>query len=325
MRASRSTTYPQAWQAALGAGLLAALLPALASACSSGMCLLNSDWESQGLFAKPGLRLDFRYDYLDQNQLRQGTGNAGSFTFPGEREIEHDTTTHHYTLGLDYSPNRVWGINVQLPYLDRAHDTVAAQDSELSASHTRTLGDARILGRYQGFSPEMDSGAVFGVKLPSGPYRANFNSGPQAGNALDRSLQPGTGSTDLIVGVYHFGNLNHDWGWFGQALYQQAVNTQEDYRPGKSLNLNLGTRYYLSQSVSPQLQLNGQLRDRDRGANGDPDNTGGKLIYLSPGITVNVDRNWKVYSFLQVPLYQQVNGLQLAARWNFSVGMNWGF
>jgi len=49
---------------------------------------------------------------------------------------------------------------------------------------------------------------------------------------------------------------------------------------------------------------------------------GGRLIYLSPGITVAVQSSWKIYSFIQVPLYQQVNELQLTPKWNFSIGIN---
>jgi len=48
----------------LAAAIAAA--PAAASACSACGCMLTSDFSSEGLFAQPGLRLDLRYDHIDQ-------------------------------------------------------------------------------------------------------------------------------------------------------------------------------------------------------------------------------------------------------------------
>jgi len=302
--------------------LLGSLLPSIAAACSSCGCTLSSDWETQGISTIPGLRLDLRYDHIDQNQLRQGTGTAGSFTFPNNGEIELGTLNRYYTISLDYSPSLAWGLNVVVPYIDRPHETITPDNTAISSSHTRSLGDVRVIGRYQGLFPGMDTGIMFGLKLPSGSINDNFNSGPDAGDQLDRSLQSGTGSTDLILGVYRFGEFNLNWGWFSQALFQQALNTKEKYRLGKSLNVNFGVRYNLSRMVIPLLQINAQVRGRDSGAEDFSEDTGGKLIYLSPGVTINMAGSWKLYSFVQVPLYQQVNELQLAPKWNFSIGVN---
>ncbi|OIQ70634.1 hypothetical protein GALL_477490 [mine drainage metagenome] len=74
----------------------------------------------------------------------------------------------------------------------------------------------------------------------------------------------------------------------------------------------------------PQLQINAQTRSSDSGINADPANTGGRLVYLSPGVTVAISDNVKIYSFIQLPVYQYVEGLQLAPRWNASFGINFG-
>ena len=44
-----------------------------AHACSACGCTLNSDWASQGLAASGGWRMDLRYDFFEQDQLRSGT------------------------------------------------------------------------------------------------------------------------------------------------------------------------------------------------------------------------------------------------------------
>lgn len=310
------------------AALMLLSLPISGWACSSCGCTLSSDWENQGLSSTPGLRVDLRYDYINQNQLRHGSGTASSADVAnaltngtvGETEVK--TRNHYYTLGLDYSPNRDWGINVQIPYIDRDHATLGAGDTENTNSHTRSLGDIKLIGRYQGFFEARDTGVLLGVKLPTGKHDANFASGPGVGQQLDRSLQPGSGSTDIILGVYHTRALGKNWDGFAQAIFQVAVRTKDDYRPGNSLNLNAGVRYVDWGSVVPQLQLNARAVRRDSGLNSDPDNTGGRLVYLSPGVTMTVSKSAKVYGFIQLPLYQYVEGLQLSPRWNASVGLN---
>ena len=51
-----------------------------ALACASCGCTLSSDWESQGFTIQPGLKLDVRYDYLNQDQLRHDTGKISAAT-----------------------------------------------------------------------------------------------------------------------------------------------------------------------------------------------------------------------------------------------------
>lgn len=272
--------------------------------------------------------MDLRYDHINQNQLRHGSGTASNADIAtalangSVAETEQATANRYYTLGVDYSPNRIWGFNLQVPYIDRNHSTLGAGDSENTYSHTQSMGDIKFIARYQGFSQDGDIGIQLGLKLPTGKHDYNFSSGPQAGTSLDRSLQPGSGSTDLILGVYHYGTLNRNWDWFAQGIFQTAIKTLNGYRSGNALNLNTGVRYMAFDNIVPQLQINAQTRQRDTGASADPANTGGKLVYLSPGITVTLNKSTKIYSFIQVPVYQYVEGLQLAPRWNASVGLN---
>ena len=303
----------------------ATLFPAHAWACSSCGCTLSSDWGSQGFAAGAGFRLDLRADYFNQNQLRNGTGtvNTGAIAFPTDREIQETTINRNYTLTLDYSPNADWGVAVQIPYYNRYHTTIAEGDTDISTSHTESFGDMRVLGRYQGFAGDHSSGVQFGLKLATGSFKESFRDGPQAGSPLDRGLQPGTGTTDLLLGVYHFGALGRDWDYFAQALVQQPLDYREDFRPGAGLNMNVGTRYVANETVVPHVQLNLRAENRESGANADVDNSGATLVYLSPGITLNVSKSFQPYAFVQVPVYQRVNGYQLEPRYSASVGLHY--
>jgi hypothetical protein len=299
--------------------------PGIALACSSCGCTLNSDWASQGYAVSRGWRFDLRYDYFNQSDLRSGRDSVdvSSFEVPNEEELQRSTINRNVSLGFDYSPSRNWGINMQLPYYDRWHSTLAEDTTELSYSHSRGIGDARIVGRYQGFSPDAGMGILFGVKLPTGASGIKFNAGPEEGERLDAGLQPGTGTTDALLGVYQFGNLSPDWGYFAQAVLQHSLNSHHGFRPGTGLNLNAGVRYNAWKVVSPQLQFNVRSERRESGDNADVENSGATLAYLSPGVNFHFNARWDGYLYTQFPLYQRVNGLQLEPERFYSFGIQY--
>jgi len=308
-------------------GVISLLATSSSYACSACGCTLSSDWGSQGLVASNGWRFDMRFDYFDQNQLREGTGGVsrGGVAIPNDEEVQQSTINRNYTFALDYSPNKNWGVSVTLPWFDRSHATIAAGDEDISTSHDKGIGDLRVLVRYSGFVAQRNTGIEFGVKLPTGKFNSTFESGPQQGGIVDRGLQLGTGTTDLLFGIYHFDAWNADWGYFGQAIVQAPVDSRENFKPGLGLNINAGVRYTASETFVPQLQINARFEKREQGANADIDNSGATLIYLSPGVTWNFSRRFSAYAFLQAPLHQRVNGLQIEAKWLGSMGLHYIF
>ena len=104
---------------------------------------------------------------------------------------------------------------------------------------------------------------------------------------------------------------------------QQPLNSREDFKPSAGVNFNLGLRYMASPTFVPQLQINARIEKREVGANADVDNSGASLVYLSPGVTWNINRRFSAFAFVQVPLYQRVNGLQIEARQLGSIGLHY--
>ncbi len=303
------------------------LTPALASACSTCGCSLNSDWSSQGYATSTGLRLSVREDYFDQSQLMHGTDtvSATSLQYPTDNEVQRKTINHTTLLGADYNFSRYWGISAQLPYTDRHHQTIAAGDTDVSTSDARGIGDLRVLARYQGFSDDAGLGLQFGVKLPTGRFTQDFAAGPQAGTPLDRGLQLGTGTIDALIGVYKFGYLSDSVAYFSQAMAQIALDSRSGFRPGKSLNIDLGMRYLGAGRFTPQLQLNIHSEQRESGRQSDRPNSGATFAYLSPGISVKLTSRMNAFAFVQLPIWQRVNGLQLEPRQLWSLGAQYRF
>jgi hypothetical protein len=309
---------------ALALALVAA--PA-AQACGACGCTLHSDWATQGYAVQPGFRFDLRYDYFNQEKLRSGTKavDRNSFELPNDMEIQEKTLNRNLTATLDYSPNADWGVTLLVPVFNRYHATIAPGDTDPSFSKGNGLGDVRILGRYQGFLDDHSFGVQFGVKLATGDSKQTFNAGVQTGELLDRGLQLGTGTTDLLLGFYAFGDVAMDWGVFGQVLFQKPTSEKDGFKPADGVNANFGARYTGFKGFTPHLQLNLRAEGRESGLNADVDNSGATLVYLSPGMTFNLSPAFQVYAFAQVPVAQRVNGLQLEPRSSLSVGMHWTF
>ena len=299
------------------------LLSAPVLACSACGCSLTSDWVGEGLTGQPGLRAELRYDYLPQTDLRTRGHRVGpdETALPNEREIERYTRNHYVTASLDYMPNAKWGVTVQLPYILRPHDTVAEGDTEVSHSRTDGLGDLRIVGRFQGFGGPGVSGVQLGLKLPTGGFRTRFASGPQAGEFVDRGLQAGTGTTDAIVGAYHFGKLAGRFDWFVSAQAQVPLNRRDDFRPGVAVVASGGIDYAGWRGIVPQLQVNVRHTARDTGFNSDGENSGGTLAYISPGASVRLTARTIAFAQVQLPVYQYVYGFQLTPKATLSAGL----
>ncbi len=327
---SRNTVFARARFTRTGLALLAmtftlALAAGNARACGVCAATLNSDWASQGYTVGPGIRIDLRYDDYTQDQQHSGTSKAdpADLVIPNADEIQRTTRNRVTTLGIDYSPSYAWGLDIQLPWVDRFHDTYDAGESDLSSSHSQSIGDLRVTARYQGFAANSRSGVQFGLKLPTGATDEMFLEGPVAGEPLDRGLQPGTGSTDLLLGAFRYGNRGEKTGWFVQAQGQAPLTAHDAFRPGASLTTTFGVRLLSAQRAVPQLQVNARIEGRESGANADRDNSGAQRIFISPGFNLHVNHRLGGYVFVQFPLYQHVNGLQLEPERLLSAGLHY--
>jgi hypothetical protein len=329
--------------------LLLCLSPAPAFACATCGCTLSAD-AAMGYSVIPGWRLNLETDYIDQNQLRGGTGavspsqvvNDPSNPALGGGEIEKQTINRYVTLGVIYSPTAEWNINLLLPYVERGHTTYGVQSSPYSASDIAPdqisgarisgLGDIKLIGNYQGLLPTHNLGLQLGVKLPSGAYgtRVDFSSGPNVGSPLDASLQAGTGSTDVIVGAYYYQAVSLNFDAFINGQFQTAVAHRQDepgndFRPGNSATMSFGLRYARSPVVVPQLQMNLSRKSADQGALADRPDTAGTVAYVSPGISVRMLPKMHLFGFVQVPVYSKLDGYQLFPHWTASLGASFAF
>lgn len=288
--------------------------------------MVNTNWNLQGLAPEPGLRLDLRFEYIDQDQPTTGSRRIGF----GEIRRHHDelrTINRNYLATFDYTFDQSWGMSATLPLTSRSHAHVHNHGGAqlLETWDFTRAGDVRVLGRRQWMHENAEQqrlsffGINFGLKIPTG----EFDVKNAAGQLAERSLQPGSGTTDLLLGGF-FSHVVPAWSssWFVQALWQAPLNEREDYRPGRRISLDAGYRYEITGRIGLMLQLNTLYRARDRGLEAEPQDSGGRFVSLSPGVSYAIAKNLQLYAFVQKPLYQYVNGVQLTADWSALAGVN---
>jgi hypothetical protein len=297
--------------------LLLGLAPTTALACACGCSVFDV---GGGLLPQEddhGGRIFTEWWHADQNQNWIGSSKG-----PASANSDKQVLTNWYTVGFQYMFNREWGVAVRVPYVDRSFTTQDPDTLMLNNFRATDFGDVEIVGMYTGFSKDMSTGIMFGLKLPSGNYTAP---------GFDRDTQIGSGSTDLILGAFHRGMITGDnaWQYFAQIraqvpfLYRSAVNpdtgVSEIYKPGYQIDgaagivYNNGYNILGFDKIAPVLQVIGSHRVRDSGDAADPLNSGFDRLMIGPGIefTKVIDeankRVMKLYVDVELPFYYRVN------------------
>jgi hypothetical protein len=308
------------------AGALGALAFAAHASCGSAYCTLMTDRYAQGS-GEPhlGWSADLRLELLTQDRLATGTHRISPSEVSGEEAVERETRNRNLAATVGYGLSNDWSVSARIPLIDRlhVHDLLDEDTGELGPTErwqfTR-LGDVEVLARRQ-FAPRdggADSFAAYGgLKLPTGSFHVDNDEGVRA----ERSLQPGTGTTDLVLG----GAARHVFG-LADALVAQVgwthpLNSREDYRPGDHVQASAGWSHAFSHDWGSVLQLNLHWRGHDSGEQAEPENSGATTVDVSPGLTFATGDQSTLYAYLQLPVYHRVTGIQLVPR--YAVALGW--
>ncbi|HWA31329.1 MAG TPA: hypothetical protein VG867_09530 [Rhizomicrobium sp.] len=292
---------------------VSAASPALACACG---CAVFDVGTSSLLPTGPGGTVFLEYDFL--NQTKNWSGDSGA---PKANNDDKNIRSNFFVAGGQYMFNDSWGVMAEVPYTQRHFAT--EDGGTLGTFNHGALGDIKLMGVYSGFSPDMSTGVIFGVKLPTGDH---------AFSGFDPDTEIGSGSTDLLLGGYHSGQLGAtgDFVWYAQALWQRRLATQDGYRPGSEFNTAVGVSYNnwsigKDVGIAPVLQVIYSHRGRDGGPAGEPDDTGYDRALIAPGVAFSTSANWKLYADVEVPVAQHMNGNQLIAPVAFKVIVSHAF
>jgi len=262
----------------------------------------------------PGGMIYTEYDYLNQDRNWSGTSPSNADNNPDKKLV-----SDFFSISAQYMFNRSWGIDGELPFTDRFFKTTE-DDGQVEGFTHSAMGDIRIRGIYSGFSPSMASGLTFGIRLPTGDYTyPNF----------DPDTEIGSGSTDLLLGGYHMGEIpNSNWNWFLTGEGDQPMLHYSGYSPGTEIDAVVGGYYdgwnVGAIKIAPLGEIVGSYRWSDSGTLADAPDSGFKRILLTPGIEIDTQR-FKIYADVGFPVYQSMNGNQMVASEYYKLNIGYHF
>lgn len=292
---------------------------AASASCGSSSCPI--DLHALGLADNSRLTLDLSFQFINQDRLRrQG----------GEFEIEHDelrTVNRLTTLLLMARVAPRLQLGLTAPWVSRTHEHIDRGSTDVEQWRFGALGDVALQARYHA---TQSLWLTAGVKLPTGA-RHETNGQEEA----EVTIQPGTGSTDVIVGATWQGGVLHDTAvggplgntalipLFASASYRLNGRGTHEYRRGNELLVSAGSEYPISSALHAigQVNLRHSAKDDVGLTEENPALTGGTYLYLSPGLRLLAGAGTSLYGYVQIPVLQRVNGVQLVSRANYLVGV----
>ncbi len=301
--------------------------------CGSASCPLNT---FRSIHAG-SLSVGWSFEYIMQDRIYVGS----SLSFVGAIPEHHDevqTLNERNILTLLLGVTDRASIEVLVPFVHREHSHIQRQDTSSSweSWNFSGLGDITLTAHYRVVDPESQYAPAVtidaGVKTSSGAGGFRNSDGEQG----EVTIQPGTGSVDGLVGLHYEQNVAAVPSLAGTyatlpftagLTYQFPGAGTDGYRFGNSLLAHVGTAYQFLNKATALLQVNARLQGyADVGSTGEPrENTGGTWIFLSPGLECQFAEGLRGRTYIQFPVYQNVNGIQQTARYNLFFNVNYVF
>jgi hypothetical protein len=297
-----------------------------ARACDSASCALVTRGQS-GVFPRGGGRIDLSMRYVDDGARLSPDGTVDEVVRP-KIDFENgvlipgyhrETGGYEAFLQLDggYGLTDRLSIVATIPLIvqrsfDHLHPVPGAP-LRTFPFRAEGFGDVWLGARY---APAHNLAVGLSLKTPTGSYRML---GDFDGSIQDPTLQPGTGSFDLLGTAQCQTRAGGIDATLSGSYLRTSTNGLE-YRFGDEsiVAASVGRRAFGRTTAS--LQLKGHHRDRSLYRDAGVPSTGETSLHIVPGLRYDMPDRSSVYAFVQVPLYRRVNEQQLASRASLLLG-----
>ncbi len=202
------------------------------------------------------------------------------------------------------------------------------------------VGDLTVLSQYRFVNNEpgrLESALLAGIKVPTGATGVKDRNG----ELFETEHQPGSGSWDPLLGLAaskRVGAVSLD----ANVLYTFATGGAQRTNLGDQLHYNLAASYRLGNEKSHHhshggttehqhttwdliLEVNGEWQEKQKVSNVEDENSGGSLVYLSPGARLCGDNGWAATLSVGIPVIEERNGVQHETDIRMVFGLSKGF
>lgn len=291
-------------------GLLIGSIPAFGQCCSGGVPMAGNIGMPVG--ESKTFQVSFNLDHNSLENFLTGSEEATEL-------LTRVRSTTSYLLEGSYSFSKLLSLDLLVPYVVQRREINSNQVS------TSGIGDMVIL-------PKVTVGKKFtigtGVKLPLGNTEESNNGFP-----LIIDLQPGSGAFDLINHLsYTVSSINFlpTMSMVVTANYRNTGTNKNylgnsTYRFGNEIQViaGLSNRFTFFKSALMDLSMRLRFRHASQDISNDTkiSNTGGRWLFLNPGLSYLITPALSYQFNAEVPLVQHVEGTQLSPTFRVNTGV----
>jgi len=270
----------------------------------------------------PGGKMVFSFEHLNLSKSSEHVDPHGGHGLlkPGSPfGIQHlsgnaEQTQNTVQASLLYGVSNRLMVMASVPYVFNQMTFVGETEKADGLSDPEVVVMMSLLPNLMG---KTSLQAVAGARLPLG--QADLTN--DHGELLDHHLQSGTGAWAGLFGVQAMlasGSLP----LYASAGYQVNGSNDQNFDYGDVFRYNFAAQKTLGSVVDLIGEINGRYARYDmEGAEKDP-NSGGSVVYFSPGLRLRMFSSVSLRTQVQIPVIEQLNGVQ-DEEVNFRTGLIW--
>jgi hypothetical protein len=279
---------------------------------------------------KPGkfsveLRTDYtEFENLSSSQIEAKAAKAGGFDLLDRSFLS--------TVGLNYGVAENFQVGLTLGYYNAVKAREAEFDSGTGDTEIVTFDpdgvtDLWLTGKYRFYRGPLGSIAVLGgVKFPTGKFDVKNSEGER----VEPSATAGSGSYDGMFGLAYSRFLTSRLTFDTSAQYTLRSEA-DDFKLGDRIDAGAAFAYRFVEDIEkfPQVSTFAEANVRhlvksEEEGERDP-NTGGTVLFLTPGIRVGFTKNVSFTVSSPLPVWQDLNGTQLKTSYKVNGGLTLSF
>ena len=302
--------------------------------CSGGSGSPIAGGASQGVLKGRQIEIAANYQYSGTNRFMTDDKDTAKL-------FDYLYTNYLYTR-LAYGVTDKLTMSIESGYFFNKTQYGLQKSDTITSSG---IGDLIIFPRYSIYNRNTEKTRTeitlgLGIKIPLGKYNDSTkvftdpNTGQKYYTTSPPTVQPTTGSQDFIFyGFLYRGYPEKKFRVFANMLYiKKGWNSLgQKFGDYASVGLFAGTTFFNKLGVT--IQVRGEWVDSmkyDKNIdmlalyNIDVRSTGSKKIFFAPQVSFT-HKNFTIYTLREIPLYQFLNGTQVASQVQYTAGISYRF
>ncbi|RED97021.1 transporter [Marinoscillum furvescens] len=285
--------------------------------------------------------VSYRYMYMYMDGMRSGTEDRTTEEVHADYMVSPlDMHMHMHMLGMMYAATDELTLMVMSGVQQRSMNHVTRMDMEFETA-SGGISDLKIGGLYKVLDKKAQRVHLnLSVSIPTGSIEETDvtpASDPDEAQ-LPYPMQIGSGTWDILPGVtYLYQTPKTSMGVQASGILRTGKNDR-GYAFGNRVSTTLWTAYKLSECFSASLKLKGIQAGEISGGDDaymnpmmvptvQSENFGGTLATLGGGVNMYLPngmlKNVRIGIEAAIPIYQNLNGLQMKAQESLTIGLQY--